>query len=154
MKNLLIGFILLLFSFASMQSVASCKSVIQTTNDIACAAVLPQNKNGTNPYTEEDNLISGQGDNVIKKSTNGNEFIIYPNPIFSNSNLTIEYLLHNHGIAIVEIFDVVGAQVMQTEISSDVKRVSFNIGNLSPGVYKLKITQNNCHLQTLKFNVF
>jgi hypothetical protein len=68
---------------------------VQYYDDIACAAILPLNKNGTNPYGEEqnvlDNMQAASTEAQILQNIKPNEFIVYPNPASVNTQLNIVY---------------------------------------------------------------
>jgi hypothetical protein len=74
------------------------------------------------PRTQETSVIEGLN--------------LYPNPV---SNGKVYILTKNDLEKEVVIFDVLGKKVLQTMISSK----ELNISNLIPGVYIIKITENN-----------
>jgi hypothetical protein len=74
------------------------------------------------PRTQETSVIEGLN--------------LYPNPV---SNGKVYILTKNDLEKEVVIFDVLGKKVLQTMVSSR----ELNISNLTPGVYIIKITENN-----------
>ena len=60
---------------------------------------------------------------------------LYPNPV---SNGKVYITSKNDSDKEVQIFDVLGKQVLQTMLSSK----ELNVSNLSPGVYIIKIKEN------------
>jgi hypothetical protein len=65
-----------------------------------------------------------------------NKFSIYPNPTntgFVNINST------NNELIKVRVFDVLGKQVLQSNVANN----KLNVSSLNTGIYILKLTQNN-----------
>jgi uncharacterized protein YxjI len=121
-----------------------------------CAAVLPQNKTGVaNPYNAEDDFLNSDAksdDAVIKITEITNKFELYPNPVQRNSDVTLSYAID--APATLSIYDMVGKMVMQLDLNIKAQRVSFNIGNIVAGIYKIKIASANRTLKSFKLNVF
>lgn len=77
---------------------------------------------------------------IAESSTSNPEFIedlsIYPNPV-SNGKI---YITTKHNLSKeIEIFDVLGKKIYSTSMFGK----ELNISKLSPGIYILKIKENN-----------
>ncbi len=116
----------------------------------ACAALLPQNKNGNNTYDEEQNIIDNFVNNT-KLNLLLNEVKVYPNPVKSGTNLTIVYNLEN--TAVVDVTDATGKLVQQILLDKGIRRVNTPINNLTSGIYYLCITSNRLILHQQKLEV-
>jgi Secretion system C-terminal sorting domain len=125
----------------------------KTYNDFdICAASLPQNKGGKNIYQEDDELINAnEGQNFIPILYAKGQLSIYPNPIKINGQLTVEYAIENEGS--IEIFDMIGKLVLKLDISKDVDRVTFEMGDLSKGNYTLKVNDGGKMINSCTINV-
>ena len=62
---------------------------------------------------------------------------VYPNPVSAGTDVTVEFASDMFGIATIEVFDLLGREVIgSTEVSlAAVRRTSFDTGRLSPGTY-------------------
>ncbi|WP_431156778.1 T9SS type A sorting domain-containing protein [Winogradskyella poriferorum] len=87
-----------------------------------------QNNNSTNPYPSGNLLSIDEGINV--------DFSIYPNPAESG-NVTIT--LNNNEEANIQVFDVLGKQVINQRLTNN----NLDVSQLRSGLYIVKITQNN-----------
>lgn len=97
-------------------------------------------KDGSFSYSE---IKSVKGSNA---ATSG--FLIYPNPGYANSNITISQL---NGPAIIKFFDISG-RIMKT-VSLD-NSFSIQINDLQKGTYFVQITEKNSGItQTKKLSV-
>ena len=126
---------------------------MQYYDDLLCSASLPANKNGSNPYADEENILSGGGNqpqNLMKDAL----VTLYPNPISQGAILTIEYNLPSKDIAQLKIYDAVGKLVQQTDLNPTNNKVSMPlIGTIANGIYKVVIIQNEHIVKTIKLNV-
>lgn len=126
---------------------------MQYYDDVLCAAALPANKNGKNPYEEENNLLNENGF-VSPLLINNDSFLLYPNPNFQGGTLTIKYTLSSKEIASVVISDIVGKVIQKTDLNPKNNFVQFNLSQgISNGIYKVDIFQNNRIIKTFKLNV-
>ncbi len=82
--------------------------------------------------TAQDNKQSPK----IQEDTSIEGLNLYPNPVTNGKVYIISKNDLDKGII---IFDVLGKKVLQTTISSK----ELNVSNLSPGVYIIKITEEN-----------
>lgn len=74
-------------------------------------------------------------------NSNNMELEVYPNP--TDGELTIEWKGEFSGVAELTIFDMLGKQVVNQQVSScDECRVDLSL-NLQPGVYQVQITSKN-----------
>jgi len=71
-----------------------------------------------------------------------NKFSIYPNPIRSNSTLTIEWKQKEYGDQLLELFNQSGQLIISKDIYIDEKTTLFtmNMPSIMPGNYFLKLT--------------
>jgi Secretion system C-terminal sorting domain len=106
-----------------------------------CAAVLPQNKTGApNPYTTEEAFLnSDEAESAIKATIDSkiNTFALYPNPISRNADITLTYNIDE--ATNLAIYDMVGKLILDLDLNIKAQRISFNIGNIATGTYKIKI---------------
>lgn len=86
------------------------------------------NNNSTSPYPSGNLLSVNQEFNT--------DFSIYPNPT-NTGNVTITST--NNDVMDVQVFDVLGKQVINQRLTSN----NLNVSNLKSGLYIVKITQNN-----------
>ncbi len=90
----------------------------------------------TSPYEDKiawyENGVLGIEDNIK------NHFNIYPNP--TNGKLQIN---SNNEIVLIEVYNLVGQKVLET-------KAEINLSNLRPGIYFVKIEDNNGFSETHK----
>jgi len=81
-------------------------------------------------------------DSNISRKIAQNKFRIYPNPIRSNSTLTIEWKQKEYGDQLLELFNQSGQLIISKDIYIDEKTTLFtmNMPSIIPGNYFLKLT--------------
>ena len=113
----------------TVQSNGHLKAYITTTNSY-CSS-LPAYM--TNSMGNEENRIQ------IKNGFSN--FSIYPNP--TSNNFTLELSREPQGsVTIVKIYNMMGTQILEKSLESG-KIHEFSLSNQTPGVYLIKIVQNN-----------
>lgn len=65
---------------------------------------------------------------------------VYPNPVFQNENLNVEFALNT--TAKIDIYNVTGKLIINDKMDN-LKSKSFNVSNLNGGIYFLKIQTDN-----------
>jgi hypothetical protein len=65
---------------------------------------------------------------------------VYPNPIFRNGNLNVEFALNT--TSTISIYNVTGKLIINEKMDN-LKSKSFNVSSLKGGVYFLKIETDN-----------
>lgn len=97
--------------------------------------------NGTVTYSNIVTLMYGNNTNTLAKAG----VSIYPNPVSSALNLTINPTPDTGnttgGNFNIEIANILGARVRKTSVKSQTWQT--NVGNLAPGTYVLKVTDDN-----------
>ena len=92
-------------------------------------------KNGSNILSEMnqsiDNLLNSKK-GVVKVD----EVKIYPNP--ASNTVTISYAIQQNEKASLTLYDIVGNEVRQVDLSSQNTNVSFSVADLITGVYIYK----------------
>ena len=68
------------------------------------------------------------------------ECTIYPNPVVEETTVSIH---SKSAIRQITIFDIKGTLIDQFQYQSNQSRQKINLGNLSPGVYMLKVSDKN-----------
>lgn len=93
------------------------------------------NEKWSNPFDENGNITLVGSTLSTQEELFENVFRMYPNPVQSNLNVTL-----NSGNYQVHIYDVVGKQLLSKNITeSD----SFNLSNLSKGIYHIRVIDLN-----------
>jgi hypothetical protein len=103
---------------------AGCTDTNNNSTDFTTALPLP--RNSSSPF------------NTCSLSTNQNTkmgLIVYPNPV-NNGLLNIQTA--DNTVKNVVVYDLLGKQVLSTSTSNTV-----NVSSLKPGVYTMKITEDN-----------
>lgn len=128
---------------------------IQYYDDLACAAMLPSNKNGENPYNAESNDLEGMTQPL--DSTNiqllPNDIIIYPNPLARNQNITIAYNLPCDSKIDCNIIDIIGKKIQAIDLECGKRIVSTPVNDISTGIYTIVISQNGKKILNQKLYV-
>jgi len=76
----------------------------------------------------------------VKSESNVENFKIYPNPISTNtSSFTIER--SGNGFASVKIIDLLGREIVSTNIEAGSLRMTITLPNLRPGTYNCTMTE-------------
>jgi hypothetical protein len=128
---------------------------IQYYDDLACAAMLPSNKTGENPYKAEQDELA-----IIvppMDSTNIhlaiNEIKVYPNPIGKYDNLSISYNIPCNSKIDCIILDAVGKKVQTIELECGKRIVNTQLYQISSGIYTVIISSNDKKIFKQKLNV-
>jgi Secretion system C-terminal sorting domain len=120
-----------------------------------CASVLPQNKTGaTNLYNAEEEFLNSDSEKLqaqLITISKINSFELYPNPIKRNCDITLTYNIDE--ASSLAIYDMVGKLILDLDLNIKAQHVSFNIGNIVAGTYKIKIATKNRTLKSFKLNV-
>lgn len=85
------------------------------------------------------NAFSQDKKNNNSKTENIEGLQIYPNPV-TNGRIYIS-TEQNSSTKEIEIYDMLGKKVLNTTLTNNNKEI--NISNLTPGIYMIKITENN-----------
>jgi hypothetical protein len=125
---------------------------MQYYDNIACAASLPSNKNGRNPYQDEEDILDGLvpfGDSIALEI---NKVLIYPNPLQANRNITIRYHFADTDKMQCLVKDVTGKTVQEIKLNGGNRQVETTIDNVSTGIYTIEILVNEkrAHSQLLQ----
>jgi hypothetical protein len=115
------------------------------SDDAACAALLPTSKTSSNTSTEDDmlnNMTAPIDEQEVFSSIKPNEFITYPNPIHTNTQLNILYDISTTDEAICKITDVMGRLVLELKLEGGRRRVVTDINDIAAGIYLITIYNN------------
>jgi Secretion system C-terminal sorting domain len=125
---------------------------VQYNDYAACSALLPANKNGKNPYAEEDEALSALVADDGLASLLANEVMIYPNPIDAGNNITIRYNFAQADKVAYMLTDVTGKLVQSAALLSGNTQAQVQIPNLAKGIYSItiKVNDKQVHSQLLK----
>ena len=85
------------------------------------------------------NSLAQEKKNTTQKQDTIEGLQIYPNPVTSGRVYIITD--HNSTPKDVEIYDMLGKKVHEASLSNNTKEI--NINHLSPGVYMIKVKENN-----------
>lgn len=128
---------------------------IQFYDDLACAAMLPANKTGENPYNKEldelESLTQPLDSTNIYLATN--EIKVYPNPLSRNENITIAYNIPCNENIDCTILDIVGKKIQTIDLQCGKRIVSTSINEICSGIYTIVISQNGKKLLNQKLYV-
>ena len=77
------------------------------------------------------------------------QYVLYPNP---NSGIfTLQQQVADDGPVMVEITDAVGRSVYHAEQTISARKGSIDVGNVSPGMYLLQLTDSKGRKFVFKF---
>ncbi len=79
----------------------------------------------------------------VFKMINNASLKVYPNPIFRNGNLNVEFALNT--FAKINVYNVTGKLILSDKMDN-LKSKSINVSNLTGGIYFLKIDTDNSSL--------
>ncbi|MDQ3049345.1 MAG: T9SS type A sorting domain-containing protein [Bacteroidota bacterium] len=82
-------------------------------------------------------------------TTNKRKCIVFPNP--ANNYATLSYQLENDSPGVLEIFNHVGQKLSRYNLNANETNFIFSIVDITPGVYYLRIQQDNNVIDNLKF---
>jgi hypothetical protein len=102
-----------------------------------------KNSNGNNEGlfdSESGYLQSLQPKNNLPQQMNTNQFAIYPNP--ANGSITIAYSLEKSEMGNVVIYDILGRERMNINLSDEVNKVMANLETFELGIFSYQFFIN------------
>jgi hypothetical protein len=124
---------------------------MQYNDNVACAALLPQNKGGKDPYATEEDLLNSLVPDPSNISIDANQVLIYPNPAKANASITIRYNFADADKVVGVVKDITGKTVQAMQLQGGNRRIETTLSDLSPGIYTIEILVNDkkAHSQLL-----
>lgn len=110
----------------------------------ASHSVLFMQDNGLNAVNLRNAISSALAANGIEEKLSPSDITVYPNPLSNQLNIGLN--LKKSTIVCVQLFDILGVNVMQLngqEIKSGGDVISLNISQLSQGCYFVKVLVNS-----------
>jgi Secretion system C-terminal sorting domain len=134
---------------------ASFAPGVQYNDKLACAAMLPANKNATNPYKIEDEVLNGmfasETQQALLAQLQANDVQIYPNPVATNQKLNIAYNLSEPAVG--TIYDNVGKVIFHFNLASGKAIQAVTIPSLANGVYLVSVQIGTIKVSNFKLTI-
>jgi hypothetical protein len=134
---------------------ASFAPGMQYNDKLECAAMLPANKNTTNPYKTEDDVLNGMfaedPQQAMMAQLQTNDVQIYPNPLATNQKLNIAYNLSEPAVG--TIYDNVGKVIFYFDLKAGKALKELTLPSLASGIYLVSIKVGNTKISNFKLSI-
>jgi hypothetical protein len=149
-KIKLLIIVLLLVNTASVKSVQSSSSVIQTYyepaihyDDLELCNGQGVYKGGKSKLQEQLDALKNytQNKSMARKQLKEDEVVIYPNP--ATAFINIEYNFDKNEVADFVVYDLLGREYIHTKLYGNVKNIRISTLKLLRGMYLYKIVKKD-----------